>query len=248
MGVIIMKILYFDCFAGISGDMTIASLLSHVDKEKFIENIKKIALEHFDIEIGVTQKSSIAGNTFKVLFDEEHHHHHRHLKDVKEIIEKSDLEDEVKNMSIKMFEVIAEAEAKVHGKNLEEVHFHEVGAVDSIVDILGTSILINMIKPDKIVSSYLPISNGFVKTQHGMMPVPAPATAEIIKGIPVYESSVKGENITPTGAAIIKVFAQDFGGMPEMLIESVGYGAGSKDFEIPNLLRTYIGIETEKKK
>ncbi|SDF32831.1 hypothetical protein SAMN04244560_00593 [Thermoanaerobacter thermohydrosulfuricus] len=243
-----MKVLYFDCFAGISGDMTIASLLSHVDVEEFKKKVKKIALDNFDIEIGETQKNSISARTFKVLYEEEHHHHHRHMKDVREIIEKSDLEEEVKKMSIEMFEKLAEAEAKVHGKSPEEVHFHEVGAVDSIVDIIGTAILIDMIKPDKIVSSPLPVSSGFIKTQHGLMPVPAPATAELLKGIPVYKSDIEGEIVTPTGAAIVKTLVNEFGGIPDMTINSIGYGAGTKDLEIPNVLRTYVGEEEVKKK
>jgi hypothetical protein len=240
-----MKVLYFDCFSGISGDMTIASLLSHVDVEEFKKKVKKIALDNFDIEIGKTQKNSISAKTFKVLYEGEHHH--RHMKDVREIIEKSDLEEKVKKMSVDMFEKLAEAEAKVHGKSPEEVHFHEVGAVDSIVDIIGTAILIDMIKPDKIVSSPLPVSSGFVDTQHGLMPVPAPATAELLKGIPVYQSDVKGEIVTPTGAAIVKTLANEFGGIPDMKINSIGYGAGTKDLEIPNVLRTYVGEEEVKK-
>ncbi|MFV9567158.1 nickel pincer cofactor biosynthesis protein LarC [Thermoanaerobacter mathranii] len=240
-----MKVLYFDCFSGISGDMTIASLLSHVDVEEFKKKVKKIALDNFDIEIGKTQKNSISAKTFKVLYEGEHHH--RHMKDVREIIEKSDLEEKVKKMSVDMFEKLAEAEAKVHGKSPEEVHFHEVGAVDSIVDIIGAAILIDMIKPDKIVSSPLPVSSGFVDTQHGLMPVPAPATAELLKGIPVYQSDVKGEIVTPTGAAIVKTLANEFGGIPDMKINSIGYGAGTKDLEIPNVLRTYVGEEEVKK-
>ncbi|AEM78310.1 LOW QUALITY PROTEIN: protein of unknown function DUF111 [Thermoanaerobacter wiegelii Rt8.B1] len=242
-----MKVLYFDCFAGISGDMTIASLLSHVDVEEFKKKVKKIALDNFDIEIGETQKNSINARTFKVLYEEEHHHHHRHMKDVREIIDKSDLEEEVKKMSVEMFEKLAEAEAKVHGKSPEEVHFHEVGAVDSIVDIIGTAILIDMIKPDKIVSSPLPVSSGFVDTQHGLIPVPAPATAELLKGIPVYKSDIEGEIVTPTGASIVKTLVNEFGGIPDMTINSIGYGAGTKDLEIPNVLRTYVGEEEVKK-
>lgn len=146
-----------------------------------------------------------------------------------------------------MFERLAEAEAKIHGRSVEEVHFHEVGAVDSIVDIIGTAILIDMIKPDKIVSSPLPVTSGFVHTQHGLMPVPAPATTELLKGIPVRSMDIEGELVTPTGAVIIKTLVNEFGGIPDMVIHSVGYGAGIKDLEIPNLLRTYVGEENVKK-
>ncbi|MCD6421980.1 nickel pincer cofactor biosynthesis protein LarC [bacterium] len=240
-----MKVLYFDCFAGISGDMTIASLLSHVCVERFKKEIKKIALNNFDIEIGKTQKNSISALAFRVLYREELHSHRR-MNDVREIINRSDLGEEIKKMSIEIFEKLAEAEAKVHGISPEEVHFHEIGAVDSIVDIMGTAILIDMIKPDKIVSSPLPLSSGFVETHHGIIPVPAPATVELLKGVPVYNSDVKGETVTPTGAAIVKTLVSEFGGIPDMQIDSVGYGAGTKDLEIPNLLRTYVGNEKKK--
>ena len=241
-----MKVLYFDCFAGISGDMTIASLLNHVDEEEFKKEIKKIALKDFDIEINTTRKNTISAKIFKVIYQEEKHHH-RHLKDVKEIVERSELSEKVKKLSIEMFERLAEAEAKIHGRSVEEVHFHEVGAVDSIVDIIGTAILIDMIKPDKIVSSPLPVTSGFVHTQHGLMPVPAPATVELLKGIPVRSIDIEGELVTPTGAVIIKTLAGEFGGIPDMVIHSVGYGAGMRDLEIPNLLRTYVGEEEVKK-
>ncbi|AER67569.1 protein of unknown function DUF111 [Thermovirga lienii DSM 17291] len=241
-----MKVLYFDCFAGVSGDMIIASLLCHVNEEAFKRKVKKIALSDFDIEIGETRKNSIVARFFKVLHREKFHNHNRHMEDIREIISKSDLEENIKRISIEVFEKLAEAEAKVHGISPEEVHFHEVGAVDSIVDVIGAAILIDMIKPDKIVSSPLPLSSGFVKTLHGIMPVPAPATVELLKGIPVYKSDVKEEIVTPTGAAIIKTLVDEFDGVPDMRIGSVGYGAGTKDLEIPNLLRTYVGEEEKK--
>lgn len=243
-----MKLLYFDCFSGISGDMIISSLLCHgIDVGEFKEKLKGIALSNYNVVISETQKNGVSAKSFKVEYEEEHHNH-RDMKDIREIIDKSDLSDNIKKVSIEIFQNLAEAEGRVHGKPAEEVHFHEVGAVDSIVDIVGVSILMDMIKPDKVICSPLPLSSGFVRSQHGLIPVPAPATVELLKEIPVYDSGIKGELVTPTGAAVIKTIADGFGGIPEMRINSIGYGAGTKDFDIPNVLRTYIGTVEVKKK
>ncbi|SNX55068.1 nickel pincer cofactor biosynthesis protein LarC [Thermoanaerobacterium sp. RBIITD] len=243
-----MKILYFDCFSGISGDMTISSLLSHgINAEKFKDELKGLSLEGYNLVFGTTKKNGITANTFKVEYDD-HHHHHRSMKDIQDIINKSNLDKNVKEMSLRIFQNIADAEGKIHGLPSDEVHFHEVGAVDSIVDIVGTSILINMIMPDKIIFSKLPIGSGFVNSQHGLIPVPAPATMELLRDIPIYDNGIKGELVTPTGAAIAKTLADEFGIIPEVEIKSIGYGAGLKDFEIPNVLRTMVGIIDVKKK
>ena len=244
-----MKLLYFDCFAGISGDMTISSLLGHgiVDVDKFKEELNKIPLSGYSLKFGTTQKNGITANTFEVDFDEGHHHH-RTMKDIEDIINGSLLNDNVKEMSLKIFRNLADAEGKVHGLPSHEVHFHEVGAVDSIIDIVGTSVLVDMIRPDKIIFSKLPLGSGFVKSQHGLIPIPAPATAELLKGIPVYDNGVCGELVTPTGAAIAKTLAHEFGAIPECEFESIGYGAGHKDLEVPNVLRTIVGTVELKKK
>jgi len=170
------------------------------------------------------------------------------MKDIENIINQSSLNEDVKEMSLKIFRNLADVEGRVHGMSPEEVHFHEVGAVDSIIDIVGTSVLINMIAPDKIIFSKLPVGSGFVNSQHGVIPVPAPATAELLKGLPVYDNGISGELVTPTGAAIAKTIADEFGTIPEAKIDSIGYGAGFKDFEIPNVLRTMIGTIDVKKK
>lgn len=170
-----------------------------------------------------------------------HEHHHRNLKDIEELIEESGLEDSVKNMSKKIFRHVAEAEGKIHDKPLESVHFHEVGAIDSIVDIIGVAILIHQLNPDKIISSPLHIGTGFVTCAHGKIPVPAPATLEILKGIPVYSTGIRSELVTPTGAAIVKVLAEEFSETPLMEIEKIGYGLGTKDLEITNVLRMMVG-------
>lgn len=172
-----------------------------------------------------------------------HSHEHRNLYDVEKIIDDSSLSDIVKNLSKKIFGYVAVAEAKVHGKPIDEIHFHEVGALDSIVDIIGTAICIDSLNIDKIVVSKLPLGTGYVKCQHGLIPIPAPATLEIAKNgrIPVYSNGIVGELVTPTGAAIVAALADEFGDQPEMEVESIGYGAGFKDFEIPNVLRLILG-------
>lgn len=280
------RILYFDTLSGISGDMTIASLLDlGIDKDNFINELKKINVEGYEIEISKGQKNGITGTDFKVILKHDHshnhdtgynhthnqkhlhnhdhghdthkhshahnhndnHHEHRNLFDIEKIINDSTLNDKVKNLSKKIFNYVAVAEAKIHDKPLEEVHFHEVGAIDSIVDIIGTAILIDMLKIDKIYSSPLHVGSGFVKCAHGNIPVPAPATLEILTGIPIYANGIKSELVTPTGAAIIKALAEDFIPLPEMVVEKTGYGLGKKDLEITNVLRVMMGKKKLKK-
>lgn len=248
------RILYFDCLSGISGDMTIGALLDlGIEKDDFLEELKKINIEGYDIEIKKGEKNGITGTDFEVILEEHHHHHHDHnghhhshhnhrnLHDIEKIIDDSNLNDNIKSMSKKIFKYVAEAEAKIHGKSLDEVHFHEVGAIDSIVDIIGTAICIDMLKVDKIYSSPLHIGTGHVKCAHGVIPVPAPATLEILKGIEVYSKGIESELVTPTGGAIIKALAEDIVSTPMMEIEEIGYGIGYKNLEITNVLRVMIG-------
>lgn len=176
-----------------------------------------------------------------------HSHQNRNFGDIKELINKSELNTNVKNLSIEIFKHVAEAEAKVHAKSIEEVHFHEVGAVDSIIDIVGTAILIDIISPDNIYSSPVSLGTGLVNTAHGIIPVPAPATIEILRGVPVYSTGIRSELVTPTGAAIIKTLAEEFITMPELEIKKIAYGSGKKNLEAANLLRIYEA-ETVKKK
>jgi uncharacterized protein (TIGR00299 family) protein len=176
-----------------------------------------------------------------------HSHQNRNFSDIKELINKSELNTNVKNLSIEIFKHVAEAEAKVHAKSIEEVHFHEVGAVDSIIDIVGTAILIDIISPDNIYSSPVSLGTGLVNTAHGIIPVPAPATIEILRGVPVYSTGIRSELVTPTGAAIIKTLAEEFITMPELEIKKIAYGSGKKNLEAANLLRIYEA-ETVKKK
>jgi len=177
-----------------------------------------------------------------------HEHHHRNLKDIENIINSSDLSEKVKNLSLNMFMRVAEAEAKVHGKTLYEVHFHEVGAIDSIVDIVGAAICLDYLKVDKIMASHVHVGGGFVKCAHGLMPVPAPATVEILKGIPINVGVVQFETTTPTGAAILAENVQEFTSKIDFSIKKIGYGIGHRDLDIPNVLRVYLGEDNSLEK
>lgn len=170
----------------------------------------------------------------------EHDHHHRTFSVIRDMINESALNDNVKKLSIDIFTEVAKAEAKIHNKSIDDVHFHEVGAVDSIVDIVGTAILIDMLDVETIMSSSVHTGTGFVNCAHGKIPVPAPATLEILKGVPVYSKGIRSELVTPTGAAIIKVLAKEYVDRPEMIVENIGYGIATKDLEIANLLRVSL--------
>lgn len=323
-----MKILYYDCFCGISGDMNLAALLDlGVPKEYLMEEISKLKLEsEYEIKIEKAAKHGITGTRVDVILkahndihdlsthhnhensilgthghehnhshnnindshhinednisqnhshehnhsheniNEDHHHHndehshsheenhnrvhtnnhehhHRNLKAIENIINSSELNDKVKELSLDMFMKVAEAEAKVHGKTLYEVHFHEVGAIDSIVDMVGAAICLDYLKVDKIMASPVQVGGGFVKCAHGLMPVPAPATVEILKNIPINTGIVPFETTTPTGAVIIAANVQEFTSKIDFSIKKVAYGIGHRDLEIPNVLRVYLGEE-----
>jgi uncharacterized protein (TIGR00299 family) protein len=241
-----MKILYFDCFSGVSGDMTLAALLDlGLPLEKLQEDLKKLGLKNYSLEVRPGSRSGIAalGLEVKVGPQEEHH---RHFSDIREMITRSSLNPGVKELSLAIFQRLAEAEARVHRKKVEEVHFHEVGAVDSIVDIVGTAIGISSFQPDRIYTSELPMGWGFVNCQHGRLPLPAPATVEVLKGYPVKSVDVEGELVTPTGAAIVAVLSSKVSPFPAMRVEKIGYGMGKKEFpDRPNLLRLVMGETDE---
>ncbi|WP_163538563.1 nickel pincer cofactor biosynthesis protein LarC [Gracilibacillus sp. YIM 98692] len=237
-----MRTLYIDCFSGISGDMTIASLLDlGLDFDYLKEQLQKLRLEQeYELTLSNVVKNGISSLKFDVQFEE--HHHHRTYKDIVKMIDDSTLNDQIKKLSKEMFRVIGEAEGKIHGVELDRVHFHEVGAIDSIIDIVGTAILIDQLQLDQIISSAVPVGSGNIHIDHGIYPVPAPATLEVLKDVPLKNSDVQGELTTPTGAAIIKVLAQEISNIPNMTVQEVGYGAGTKTFDDhPNVLRTMIG-------
>lgn len=240
------RILYFDIVNGISGDMTLATLLNlGVPEEIFLEELSKLNLDdEFDIKIISKIENGIKGTNVDVIINEKNAC--RHLVDIFSIIDNSRLNENVKSMAKRIFMVIGEAEAKVHGTTIDKIHFHEVGAIDSIVDIVGASILIDLLCVDKIYASTVPVGSGFVKCDHGIMPVPAPATLEILKDVPIKLNSVEGECTTPTGAAIVKTLCEEFIDTLEFEPKQIGYGVGHKKFELPNILRSVLGVKKNK--
>jgi uncharacterized protein (TIGR00299 family) protein len=237
------RILYFDCRSGISGDMTVGALLDlGIDREAFLEQLDHLDLEGASIRITKKNAFGIMATDFEVVMpNSKTPRIRRTLSDIEQLIDSSGLESQVKQLSKQIFRSIAEAESKVHGVSIDEIHFHEIGAIDSIVDIVGTSICISMLKVDRIFSSPLHLGRGFVDCDHGTLPVPAPATVEILRGVPVYSTGIEGELVTPTGAAIITNLTQDFIDLPPMVVEIIGYGQGKKDYGIPNVLRVFLG-------
>ncbi|MDD2619482.1 MAG: nickel pincer cofactor biosynthesis protein LarC [Syntrophomonadaceae bacterium] len=232
-----MSIIYFDCFSGVAGDMIIASLLDlGIDFEIFNQEIAKLGLET-GLSCQKVNVSGIMGSRF--IIDNTDSSRHRHLSDIFRIIEQSTLNPDVKEKSLAVFTKLAEAEAHVHGIPLEKVHFHEIGAVDTIIDIVGTFICLNLLDIKQVFSSPLPWSKGFVDIDHGRYPLPAPAAALLLKGIPAFPTNCEMELVTPTGAAIITSLTASFGTMPQCTPQEIGYGAGSKPRadRIPNLLR-----------
>jgi pyridinium-3,5-bisthiocarboxylic acid mononucleotide nickel chelatase len=238
-----MKIAYFDCFSGASGDMILGALLdAGLPLEQLKGGLAKLGLSHYDLQVTKAVKKGISGSQALVMIEHDHHHHHhRHLSHITEIINKSDLAPDIKHDSIRIFNRIAEAEAKVHNTTVEHIHFHEVGAMDSIIDVVGAVIGIKALGIEKIYCSPLHVGSGTVTCAHGVLPVPAPATAELVKGKPIYATEVQGELLTPTGAAILTTLAESFGPMPPMTVEAIGLGAGTSDPAIANLLRVFIG-------
>ena len=241
-----MKTLYFDCFAGASGDMILGALVAlGVEPEKLIEQLKLINLAGWEIEFSAVDRSGISANYARVSVP--HEHAHRHLHHIEKIISESDLSQAIKTRAIQIFTRLAEAEARVHGISVEKVHFHEVGAMDAIIDVVGACIGFEMLGVERFVCSKLNTGSGFVKMAHGKFPVPPPAVVELLKekDAPVYSNEIAGELLTPTGAAIVSTVCEKFGPMPDLKIEKTAYGAGSREYEnFPNVLRLILG-ETE---
>jgi len=237
-----MKVLSYECFSGISGDMNLGAMIDlGIDKDFLVNELNKLNLKGWELVIQKDQRHGIYG-TKATVRQTRHEHAHRHLSDIEKIVNDSSLDSKVKDLSMKIFIKIAEAEAHVHGISIERVHFHEVGAIDSIVDIVGAAICFNELKPDMVLVSPLELGGGFVKCDHGKLPVPAPATSEIVKGIPVKKGGVDFEATTPTGAAIIAALGTHFGYDKVIRTEKTGYGVGHKEHpDVPNLLRVSIG-------
>lgn len=245
------KILHADCFAGIAGDMFLAALLDITGAEDYLRSeLSKIDLHHFELKISKDKRGGMAGLHFDVT-SEEHHHCHRHLEDIRQMIKESTLSDKVKEHTIGAFTMLAAAEAKVHGEPIEHVHFHEVGAVDSIIDITGAMIMLDYLGWPKLSFSKLNVGSGTVKCAHGVLPVPAPATQELLYGLDVYSDGEPMERVTPTGAVLVKYLAGHTSPSPYGTVLKTGIGLGTRESALPNLLRitmydVFCGFSEEK--
>ncbi|HKP10623.1 MAG TPA: nickel pincer cofactor biosynthesis protein LarC [Blastocatellia bacterium] len=237
-----MRALYFDCFAGASGDMICGSLIdAGADADEMKAQLASLGLGGYEISTERVKRSGIAATKFNVAVDEAAQPH-RHLKDIVEIIDRSALGDLTRQRARRAFELLADAEARVHATTRDRVHFHEVGAVDSIIDTVGAMIGFELLGVEHFFASALRVGHGTVKAAHGLMPVPAPATAELLRDIPIYAGDIAGEFVTPTGAAIIASLAEGYGPLPEMKMAKAGYGAGTRDpQDFPNVLRVMLG-------
>jgi len=232
---------YFDCFSGISGDMTLGALIDlGVSPEWLQAELTRLPLKGFHLVVTSVARSGIAANLVNVEVDDSKKS--RDFKEIKSLLETCPLSDAVKSNSLNIFEKLARAEAGIHNCTPEEVHFHELGGIDAIVDIVGTALCLEKLGINRITASRLPLGSGFVDCQHGKLPIPAPATVEILKNIPIYGTGVTSELVTPTGAAIIATLADAFGPLPQMRANRTGYGAGQRELpDRPNLLRIITG-------
>lgn len=246
-----MKQIYLDCSMGAAGDMLCAALLElHPQPETVVEQINALGLPGVRVAAERTQKCGIAGTHYAVTVHGEeetqdmHHHHHHHgsaVHDIAALIDGLDLPEQVKEDAKAVYDLVAQAESRVHGCTVENIHFHELGTLDAVTDIVTCCLLLHKLAPERITAS--PVCTGFgtVRCAHGVLPVPAPATAALLEGIPVYAGELEAELCTPTGAALLKHFVQDFGPMPAMTVSAAGYGMGSRDFERANCLRALFG-------
>ena len=255
-----MRTLYLDCSMGAAGDMLTAALLELFPQpEKLIDELNTLGIPHVEFSAEKTSKCGIMGTHVSVKIhgeeeDEHHHthdghthsHHHAHssLHDIEHILSHMRLSDKIRADVMAVYHLIAEAESKAHGVPVSEIHFHEVGNLDAIADVTAVCLLIDKLGTEKIIASPIHVGSGQVHCAHGILPVPAPATAHILQGCPIYGGKIKGELCTPTGAALLKYFVQSFGNLPVMNISSIGYGMGKKDFEAANCVRAMLG-ETE---
>jgi hypothetical protein len=239
-----MKTLYFDCFAGASGDMILGAMIAAgVEPQALLAQLSLLNVDGYSIHFETVDRSGISATSAQVQTPSEHGH--RHLSHILKIIYDSQLPAGVKDRAAKVFSRLAEAEARVHNEPVERVHFHEVGALDAIIDVVGAAICFDLAGIERFVCSPLHVGSGSIDMDHGRFPVPPPAVAELLKGAPVYSTDIKGELVTPTGAAIIATVCSEYGPLPKMELQQTGYGAGTRQYEkFPNVLRVLIG-ETE---
>jgi uncharacterized protein (TIGR00299 family) protein len=236
-----MKTLYFDCFAGASGDMILGALVGvGVDPRALREQLSLLDVSGYEIEFAAVNRSGLSATHARV--HTAHEHAHRHLGDILKIIYASRLDEKVKERAARIFSRLAEAEARVHNEPIEKIHFHEVGALDAIVDVVGACIGFELLGVERFLSSPLHVGSGTVRMAHGVFPVPPPAVAELLAGVPIYSTEISGELVTPTGAAIIRTVCEGYGPLPQMRVERTGYGAGTREYEnFPNALRLMLG-------
>ena len=267
----IMKTLYLECGIGAAGDMLTAALLELVDdRQAFIDRMNSLGLPGVHVETERSVKCGITGTHMKVTVDgeeeesedvhehhhdhhhhdhdhdhgedhEHYHHHHASVTDIEALIDGLDVSEKVRADAKAVYALIAEAESAAHGRPVSEIHFHEVGTMDAVADVVGVCLLMEQIGADRVVASPVHVGSGYVRCMHGVLPVPAPATAYILKGIPTYGGHVQGELCTPTGAALLRHFASSFGDRPVMTVDAIGYGMGKKDFARANCVRAFLG-------
>ena len=239
-----MRTLYFDCFAGASGDMILGAMVAAgVDPNFLRQQLSLLSVNGFNVDFEIVNRSGLSATYARVETAPEHKH--RHLADIKQIIEQSGLSESVKERSVRIFTRLAEAEARVHNELVARIHFHEVGALDAILDVVGAAICFDSLKIEWFVCSPLHVGSGMVQMAHGSFPIPPPAVAELLKGVPFYSGDLEGELLTPTGAAIITTVCNEYGPIPQMTTERTGYGAGTREYpNFPNVLRVFVG-ETE---
>lgn len=248
-----MKTLYFECNMGAAGDMLTAALLELLpNKDEFVEKLNALGIHGIKYEAVKTEKCGITGTHMNVTYngeaEHEHHHEHEHdhhhhsgMHEIEHIVSHLNVSKKVRADILAVYDLIAQAESAVHGRPVTEIHFHEVGTMDAIADVTAVCMLIEAIAPDKIEASPIHVGSGSVKCAHGILPVPAPATERLLRGIPIYGGAVKGELCTPTGAALLRHFVTRFGDMPVMSVEKTGCGMGQKDFEAANCVRAMLG-------
>ena len=241
-----MRTLYFDCAAGASGDMILGALVgAGADPHQLIDQLKLLGVENYQVSFSQVDRCNLSATRATVQIGPEHSH--RHLADLLKIIDDSQLNTSVKDRASRVFSLLAEAESEVHNVPVERIHFHEVGALDAIIDIVGACIGFELLGIERFVCSPLHVGSGTVEIAHGRFPVPPPAVLSLLRGAPIYSTEVKGELVTPTGAAIIKAVVQEFGPLPPMLVSSIGYGAGTREYkDFPNALRVVVGETSDR--
>ena len=240
-----MRVLYFDCFAGASGDMILGAMVAAgIDPATLKSQLLLLPVQGYSIEFQLVDRSGLSATYARV--QTPHEQEHRNLNDILKIIYDSRLSEQVKSNAAKIFSRLTEVEARVHNESIEQVHFHEVGALDAIIDVVGAAICFELAGIERFVSSPLHVGSGTVEMAHGRFPVPPPAVAELLKGAPIYSTEIKGELVTPTGAAIIATMCSEYGAIPKMKLQQSGYGAGTREYEkFPNALRILIGETDE---